>query len=87
MNTVFFVTVLCREEKVNSKMGNASLLIWGMVFGVIGFGFFIYGKKQKAIVPLITGVALFVFPYFISNVYILIFVGVVLVALPYFVRI
>jgi len=51
-------------------MEGTSLFIWGMVFGVIGLGFFTYGKKQMAMVPLFTGIALFVFPYFISNVYI-----------------
>ena len=39
-----------------------------------------------AIVPLVTGIALFVFPYFISNIYLLISVGIGLVALPYFLR-
>jgi len=68
-------------------MEGTSLLIWGMVFGAIGLGFFIYGKKQKAVVPLFTGIALFMFPYFISNVYMLVIAGVILVALPYFVRI
>ena len=60
--------------------------MWGMLFGAIGFGFFLYGKKQKAVVPLITGIALCVIPYFIANVYVLVGVGVVLVAIPYFVR-
>jgi len=68
-------------------MEGTSQLVWGMVFGAIGLGFFVYGKKQKAIVPLTTGIALFIFPYFISNVYLLVIVGAVLVALPYFVRI
>lgn len=68
-------------------MEGTSLLMWGMVFGAIGVGFFIYGKKQKAFVPLMTGIALFVIPYFISNVYALVITGAVLVALPYFVRI
>ena len=68
-------------------MEGTSLLIWGMVFGALGLGFFTYGKKQKAVVPLFTGIALFMFPYFISSVYILVIVGVLLVALPYFVRI
>ena len=68
-------------------MEGTSLLIWGMLFGAVGLGFFTYGKKQKAVVPLFTGVALFIFPYFISNVYMLVIVGVVLVVLPYFVRI
>ena len=57
-----------------------------MLFGAIGTGFFIYGKRQKAAVPLFAGVALFVVPYLISNVYILVAAGVVLVALPYFLR-
>lgn len=68
-------------------MDSTSLLVWGMFFGSIGLGFFIYGRKQKAVVPLFTGIALLVFPYFISNVYLLVTVGVALVALPYFVRI
>jgi predicted membrane protein len=68
-------------------MEGSSLLIWGMVFGAIGLGFFTYGKRQKAIVPLFTGIALFIFPYFISNVYMLVIIGVILMTLPYFVRI
>jgi hypothetical protein len=68
-------------------MEGTSLIMWGMVFGAIGVGFFIYGKKQKAFVPLIVGIALCVIPYFISNVYVLVIAGAVLVALPYFVRV
>ncbi|MCG6868559.1 MAG: hypothetical protein LJE91_07465 [Gammaproteobacteria bacterium] len=68
-------------------MEGTSLLIWGMLFGAIGLGFFIYGKNQRAIVPLVTGIALFIFPYFISNVYMLVSIGFILVVLPYFVRI
>ena len=61
--------------------------MWGMVFGSLGVGFFMYGKKQRAAVPLIVGIALFVIPYFISNVYMLVIAGTALVALPYFVRV
>ncbi len=68
-------------------MQSTSWLIWGMIFGAIGLGFFIYGKKQKAIVPLLTGIALFVFPYVISDVYLLVLVGAVLVAVPFFIRV
>ncbi len=67
-------------------MEDTSLLLWGVIFGGIGLGFFTYGKKQKAVVPLLIGIALFVFPYFISNVYILVIVGSVLVGLPYFIK-
>ena len=70
-----------------SEMGSTAVLLWGLLFGSIGFGFFLYGKKQKAVVPLITGIALCVVPYFIANVYALVIVGVILMAIPFFVRI
>ena len=68
-------------------MNSASTLMWGVIFGSIGLGFFVYGKKQKAIIPLISGIGLIVFPYFISNIYILVLSGIVLIVLPYFIRI
>jgi hypothetical protein len=68
-------------------MEDTSTLIWAMVFGSIGLGFFIYGKKQKAKVPLGVGIALFIFPYFVPDLYTLIAVGVILIALPFFVKI
>lgn len=63
------------------------MLIWGMVFGSIGLGFFLYGKKQKAIVPLVSGIALSVLPYFVHDLLMLFVVGISLIVLPYFVRI
>jgi hypothetical protein len=66
---------------------NASTLIWGVIFGSIGLGFFVYGKKQKAVIPLISGIVLMIFPYFISNPYIMILSGIILVALPFFIKI
>ena len=68
-------------------MSGTALLMWGMLFGAIGFGFFLYGRKQKAIVPLCVGIALCVFPYFIANVYVLVLISVGLMAIPYSVRI
>ena len=67
-------------------MKDQSILIWGMLFGAIGLGFFVYGTRQRVIVPFTIGVALFIFPYFVSNLYLLIAIGVGLVAIPYFVR-
>ncbi len=64
-------------------MGDPSLLLWGTIFGGVGIGFFSYGKKQKSVVPLLTGLALFVFPYLISNVYVLVLVGLAIMAVPY----
>ena len=60
--------------------------MWGMIFGSIGCGYCLYGKKQQAVVPLIVGIALCVVPYCIANVYVLVGVGVILVTIPYFAR-
>ena len=68
-------------------MNSISTLMWGIIFGSIGLGFFVYGKKRKAMIPMLSGIGLMVFPYFVSNIYIMILSGIVLVALPYFVRI
>jgi len=69
------------------ELGSVPVLIWGMLFGAIGFGYFLYGKKQKAIIPLCVGIILCVFPYFIDNLYVLVGLGVTLIVIPYFVRV
>lgn len=65
----------------------ASSLFLGLLFGSIGFAFFVYGKKQSTLVPLLCGMALMAVPYVISNPWLLFSVGAVLVAVPYFVRV
>jgi hypothetical protein len=66
---------------------STALLLWGVLFSSIGVGFFIYGKRQKAPVPLICGLALMLYPYFVSSVSLLVIIGVALVVIPYWVRI
>lgn len=66
---------------------NEGWLIWGMLFGAVGLGFFIYGRRQKAAVPLICGLSLMIFPYFVSSTLLLVVIGVALMAVPYFVRV
>jgi hypothetical protein len=57
-----------------------------VLFGAIGLGYLTYGRRQKAIVPLVIGVSLMLVPYFISNLYLLLAACLVLIAIPYFVR-
>ena len=68
-------------------MESSAQLMWGVLFGAIGVGYFMYGKKQKVAMPFYSGIALCIAPYFISNVYGLVLSGLVLVTLPYFVKI
>lgn len=68
-------------------MEDASVLIWGSLFGGIGIGYFIYGKKQKHPVSYFTGVSLFVIPYFIDDIFFLIVAALALMVLPFVVKI
>ncbi|HUU33095.1 MAG TPA: hypothetical protein VMW48_03470 [Vicinamibacterales bacterium] len=61
--------------------------LWGFLFSAIGAGFFIYGRKQTAMVPLACGLALMAYPYFVDDVVLTVVIGVILVAVPYFIRI
>lgn len=56
------------------------------MFGSIGLGYLIYGRKQRAVVPLLCGLALMVYPYLVSNTILLVVIGVALMAIPYFFR-
>lgn len=67
-------------------MSDTSSLLWGLLFGSIGLGFFIYGKKQNAPVALFSGIGLMVFPYFVTNTWLIVITGGALMALPYFVQ-
>ena len=61
---------------------------WGLVsaglFGIVGMAYFMYGKKQQRWIPLFSGLALMIFPYFVSNLFWVCAIGLVLVTLPYF---
>ena len=61
-------------------------LIFSVLFGSIGVGYFIYGKKQQKVNPLIAGMGLCVFPYFMSNPYKMAIVGLILMAVPWLLR-
>ena len=67
-------------------MGSEAWLLWGVLFGSVGLAYFVYGKKQQRFIPLLCGIALMAFPYFISNTVLLVVVGLMLSAVPYFFR-
>ncbi len=67
-------------------MDNTAAIMWGVLFGSIGMGYLIYGRKQRRGIALLSGVVLCVFPYFVSNVFLMILIAVILMALPYFLK-
>jgi hypothetical protein len=46
---------------------SAANLIGGLIFGSVGFVAFIYGKRMNLWGPMFIGLALMIYPYFVSN--------------------
>jgi len=65
-------------------MDQTSLLLM-VLFGAIGMGWFVYGKKAPRLGFVIAGIALMVFPYVVSNVWTMGIVGAALTILPFFI--
>jgi hypothetical protein len=70
------------------QLGNFSPanLFAGLIFGSVGLVAFMYGKKRALWRPMIIGVALMAYPYFISGTFFLYLIGIALTAALYFWR-
>jgi hypothetical protein len=44
-----------------------SSLFASVVIGLVGFGIFLYGKKQRRAPQLVAGLAMMVYPYFVPG--------------------
>jgi hypothetical protein len=60
-----------------------SLLFAGMIVSTIGVGYLMYGRRQAKFVPLIAGIGLCVYPYFVDNWLWLAVIGVPLLVAPF----
>lgn len=58
-------------------------LFVGLIAGVFGMAYFVYGKRQTKIVPMLSGVALCVYPYFFESVLWLCVIGAALLVAPF----
>jgi len=67
-------------------MPDTAIILWALLFGSIGLGYFIYGKRQAQPVVRYTGLALMVFPYFVTDVFAVVLAGTILLFLPYFIK-
>lgn len=65
---------------------STSLLLLGVLFSSIGLGYFLYGRKQGAGIPLACGIVLMVVPYFVSSAIVLALLGTIVSAIPWVVR-
>ena len=63
----------------------AQIIAW-LVFGIIGFAAFVYGKREKNYRVLFLSIALMAYPYFVQQVFWLYAVGIGLCLALYFWR-
>lgn len=68
-------------------MPTPGMLALNLLLGAFGLAYFVYGKKNGAMVPFFCGVCLMIFPYFISGLVPLLLVGLVLILLPRFIQV
>jgi hypothetical protein len=60
-----------------------STFVIGIITGALGVGYIVYGRRQTKFVPLLAGVALCMYSYFIDSVVWLCIVGALLLAAPF----
>ena len=65
---------------------DSNLLMLSLLFGSIGMGMMMYGKKAGRMVPMGAGLGLMVIPYCIPNAIALLIVCCIITAVPWFLR-
>jgi len=71
--------------------GGSGGVNWGywianILFGIIGWYAFMHGWKEKSVRPTIIGIAMMIFPYFVTNAYLAFALGFALCAALYYWR-
>ena len=61
-------------------------IVVAIVFGLVGFAAFRYGRKNSEPRPLFLGIALMAYGYFVSNAWVSFGIGALLTALLFFPR-
>ncbi len=64
-------------------MGSMNEMLAAVFFSAFGVGYFIYGKKQAKLLMVVAGLALMLYPYFISGLAAITLIGIALMALPF----
>ncbi len=65
-------------------MLNANFLFASLIWGSVGVGLFIYGKKQQSLIPLFGGIAMVAGSYLISSALYMSLVSVGILGTIYF---
>jgi hypothetical protein len=61
-------------------------LMLNLMLGFVGMAYLLYGRKQEALVPMVSGLLLMIAPYFVPGTLPQLLLGLVLMALPFLLR-
>jgi hypothetical protein len=67
-------------------MGDSTSLMIGLIFGSIGVGYCIYGKKQSHLVAFLAGLFLIGLPYALDNNVALVITSLIIMVLPKYIK-
>ncbi len=59
---------------------DANALLASIMIGLVGFGLLVYGKKQARLPQMLAGLLLMIYPYFVSNLYLMGGIAIAVVA-------
>jgi hypothetical protein len=76
--------VLCAGEGPSVEFDTTNLML-SLLFGAVGMGLLMYGKKAGRIPHLAAGLSLMIVPYFISNPIAMTGICLLLCIAPYFI--
>lgn len=65
---------------------SASILLLGVLFSSIGFGYLLYARKQREPLPRVCGIVLMGCPYVTANGWVLFAVGCAAAIIPWVIR-
>jgi hypothetical protein len=65
---------------------STGLISWGLFIGMVGMGFFIYGKKSADGLFLISGLALMIYPYFVGSLMWSVIIGVIICVVTFILK-
>ena len=63
---------------------DAKFLFASLIWGSIGVGYFIYGKRQQEVVPLVGGLVMIAVSYLVSGALLMSLISIVLIATVHF---
>ena len=65
---------------------STAAIVWAVIFGSIGTGYLIYGRKQRRPMVFVSGLALIGVPYFVDSSVAIVVICLAFMALPYFIE-